>query len=178
MVPKAHNLRNLGGRLRDRRVAMGQSQASAARAAGVGRSTLIHFEHGRKDIRLSSLLAIADAVGVSVGLDAGDPAPDAERVRLRGEQRQEAAARRERHYAIAIDLALGRPSALNALRDARAMVALWKRNRTCSDYYIKEWSRILAGTPAQVAGRIRGIDEDWRDALFQNTPFSKAFPAG
>ena len=163
MSSETHNLKRLGARLRERRLAAGLSQSGAARAAGVGRSTLIHFEHGRKDIRLSNLLSIADAVGASLGLEAG-VSPNDERIRLRAEQARLLAHRRERHLALAVDLALGRPGAVKALGEARTMVALWRRERTCSDYYIEEWARILSGKPAQVAARIRAIDEPWREA--------------
>ena len=169
-----NTLSQLGSRLRERRLAAGLSQLAAARAARVGRSTLIHLEHGRKGIRLSNILSIADAIGVSIGLDGGSPEL-AERARLRIEEALKRARRRTDHLKVALDLSFGKPAALRALHDARDMVALWRRDRTCSARYIKEWSRILAGTPSQVARKIRDIDEQWLDALLQNTPFSGAF---
>lgn len=173
MSNSRNSLRQLGSQLRERRLAAGLSQLGAAQAAGVGRSTLIHLEHGHKDIRLSNLLSIADAIGASFGLE-GESPEQSERLRLRAEEVLKLARRRQGHFKLAINLALMRPSAVQALRDARNMVALWKKNKTCSEHYIREWTRILAGTPVQVAGRIRDIDEQWLDALLQNTPFSRA----
>jgi transcriptional regulator with XRE-family HTH domain len=176
MSSNRNTLGNLGKQLRERRLATGLSQLGAAQAAGVGRSTLIHLEHGRKDIRLSSILSIAEAIGASFGL-AGVAPELSERVRLRAEETLGLARRRQAHLEIAVDLALGRASAARALRDARRMVALWRRDRTCSERYVKEWSRILEGGPAQVGAKIRDIDEQWLDALLQNTPFSGSLEA-
>jgi len=176
MAHGIHTLKRLGIQLREKRRAAGLSQIGAAQAAGVGRSTLIHIEHGRKDIRLLNMLSIADAIGASFGLQ--DAVPEqAERLRLRTEEALKLARRRQDHLKLAVDLALGSASALRALRDARDMVALWKRDATCSERYIKAWSGVLAGTPSQVARKIRGIDERWLDALLQNTPFSRALSA-
>jgi len=173
MSNNRNSLRQLGSQLREKRLAAGLSQLGAAQAAGVGRSTLIHLEHGQKDVRLSNVLSIADAIGASFGLN-GESPEQLERLRLRAEEALKLARRRGSHLKLAVNLALRRPAALQALRDARDMVALWKRNRTCSEHYVAEWTRILAGAPAQVAGKIRDIDEQWLDALLQNTPFSRA----
>lgn len=177
MSTERNTLKGLGSRVRERRLAAGISQAGAARAAGVGRSTLIHFEQGRKDIRLSNALAIADAVGTSLGIESAN-SPQVDRFRARAEHQAKLGRRRERHLALAVDLAMGRSAALKALRDARSMVKLWQRDHTCSEYYIREWSRILSGSPSRVAGRMREIPEGWRDAMFQNTPFSMALANG
>jgi transcriptional regulator with XRE-family HTH domain len=176
MSQDRNNLVRLGRQLREKRVAAGLSQVDAARAAGVGRSTLIHLEQGRKDIRLSNVVSVAEALGASFGLDAGLP-EQAERLRARSEEAGKLAARRQAHLKLALDLALGRVAAIRALDDARHMVALWKRDRTCSEHYIKAWSRILSGPPAKVAARLRDVDEHWLDALLQNTPFSRAIAA-
>lgn len=173
MSNNRNSVARLGRQLRDKRIAAGLSQLGAAQAAGIGRSTLIHLEHGRKDVRLSNVLSAADAVGAALGFDAGS-AEQLERLRLRNEESRKIASRRWQHLKLALDLALGKPEAIRALLDARRMVALWKRERTCSSHYIKEWSRILAGPPGQVARKIGEIPESWLDALLQNTPFSSA----
>ena len=167
------SLAEIGRKLRERRVAAGLSQAEAAALARVGRSTLIHLEGGKKDSRLSNVLSVAHSVGASLELRGG-PQEHLERLRLRADEASRLARRRQAHLKLALDLALDRPDALRALDDARAMVSLWKRDRTCSEHYIVEWSRILKGNPVQVARRIRDIDEPWLDALLQNTPFSRA----
>jgi transcriptional regulator with XRE-family HTH domain len=169
----ADSLRRLGADLRDRRQSAGLSQVATAAAAGVGRSTLIHLEQGKKNVNLSSALAIAEVVGAVVGVQ-NERAEQVERRHLRADEALRLARRREAHFALAIDLALGRSSALRALEDARNMVALWKRDRTCSPFYIDGWSKLLRGDAGQVARRIRDIDPQWQDAMFQNTPFSRA----
>ena len=173
MSTSEHSLRALGSQFRERRLAAGLSQSAVAESAGVGRSTLIHFEQGRKDVRLSNVLAIAAAIGASFGVRADSP-ERLERRHLRSEEALKLARRRQAHAELALDLALRRPAAIRALAAACAMVALWKKHRTCSEHYIDAWSRVLKGSPAQVAKRIRDIDNEWVDALLQNTPFSQA----
>lgn len=169
-------LAELGRDLRERRVAAGLSQVAVARTAGVGRSTLIHLEQGSKDVRLSNAQAVARAVGTTVTVG-GEPMKLAERRQLRSEEALRLARRREAHLHLAVGLALGRRESLRALAEARRMVHLWQRDRTCSDFYIKEWSRVLGGNAAQVARRIQEITPDWLDAMLQNTPFSRALAA-
>jgi len=170
MFSISDSLERFGRQLREKRIAAGLSQVAAAEAAGVGRSTLIHLERGRKDVRLSNILSVARAVGAEVGLSAASPEL-LERARARDEEARKLARRREAHLRLALDLALEEAKALRSLREARAQLQSWKANRTCSEHYIREWARILAGSPRQVAARIRRIDEHWIDALFQNTPF-------
>ena len=167
-------LSRVGAELRERRRLAGLSQNAVASAAGVGRSTLIHLEQGKKSVSLSSVLAIAEAVGAKVGVH-DDGAELGERRRLRLDEALKLARRREAHLSLALDLALGRPSAIRALSDARRMVDLWKRDRTCSSFYIDGWSKVLKDSSEQVARRIRDIDANWLDAMLQNTPFSGAF---
>lgn len=176
MSSTEHTAKTIGSQFRERRLAAGLSQSAAADSAGVGRSTLIHFEQGRKDVRLSNVLAIAAAIGASFGVRADSP-ERLERRHLRTQEALKLARRRRAHTELALDLALRRPAALRALEGARTMVALWKKDRTCSEHYVDAWSRVLKGSPEQVARRIRDIDEEWVDALQQNTPFSPVVAA-
>jgi transcriptional regulator with XRE-family HTH domain len=168
--------RRLGADLRERRKGAGLSQLEAAAAAGIGRSTLIHLEQGGRNVNLSSVLAVADVVGAVVGVQE-ESGEQIERRRLRADEQMQLGRRRESHLALALDLALRRRNALEALEDARRMVELWKRNRTCSSFYIDAWSKILKGDAERVAKRIRDIDPQWLDAMLQNTPFSRALAA-
>ncbi len=170
MFVNRDTLKEIGSAVRERRAATGLSQAAVAKSARIGRSTLIHFEQGRKDVRLSNVLAIASAIGASFGLRPASP-EQAERVLLRSEEATKLMRRRHAHARIALDLALRKPAALRALAEARAMVALWRKHRTCSEQYIAAWSQILRGRPQQVAARLRDMDPAWIDALLQNTPF-------
>ena len=163
-------MEGLGSGLRKRREAAGLTQVAAARAAGVGRSTLIHFEQGGKDVRISNVIAMAKAVGATVLLQ-GESSEGLQRLQLRREEDLKLARRREQHLRLALDLALGRPRSAAILERARAMVALWRRNRTCSEFYIDGWSRVLKGDPPRVARSIRDIEPEWLDAMLQNTPF-------
>lgn len=173
MFSKDDSLKRLGRDLRERRRAVGLSQADVAKSARVGRSTLIHLEQGDKDVRLSKALAIAGAVGTSIAVE-GESPELARRRQARAEEALRLAARRERHLRIAVDLALGRPDALRSLDEARDMVRLWKRDGTCSPFYVDGWSKVLRGRPAHVARRIQGIEAQWLDAMLQNTPFPGA----
>lgn len=163
---------SLGRNLRDRRRTAGLTQADVARAAGIGRSTLIHLEQGTKDVRLGNLLAVAEVVGTTLGVQAESP-DLADRRRLRLEEALKLSQRREAHFRLAADLALGRREALRALEEARGMVQLWKRDRTCSEFYIAGWSKVLAGDCGQVAGAMRDMDQRWLDAMLQNTPLGR-----
>lgn len=130
----------------------------------------MHLEQGTKDVRLGNLLAVAEAIGTTVGVQA-ESADHAERRRLRTQEALKLARMRDAHSRLAAGLALGRASSLRLLDDARRMVELWKRDRTCSARYIEGWSRVLAGKPARVAGAILDMDPRWLDAMLQNTPF-------
>lgn len=57
------------------------------------------------------------------------------------------------------------------LDEARRMVALWKKARSCGRQYIEAWSRIVHQEPFEAARRILEADPGWLDAMFQNTPF-------
>ena len=56
----------LGTRVRTLREAVGLTQEALATAAGIGRATMIPLENGRHAPRLSTLSAIAQALGTSV----------------------------------------------------------------------------------------------------------------
>ena len=56
----------LGERVRRSRVAAGLTQVELARAAGVGRVTLVRLENGEQNPRFKTLMAIAHTLGVDV----------------------------------------------------------------------------------------------------------------
>lgn len=68
--------RTLGGRIRQLRSDAGLSQASLARAAGIGRVTLVRIEKGEQVARFKTLTAIAQALGAPIA--AVLPTPEAE----------------------------------------------------------------------------------------------------
>lgn len=57
------------------------------------------------------------------------------------------------------------------LERARGQVRKWAEQQLCSQWYVDRWAAILAGTGAQVARQILGLEKDDAKALFQNTPF-------
>jgi hypothetical protein len=83
-------------------------------------------------------------------------------------------AARERHLRLAVELAAEPRAARGKIARARSVVDLWRSNRTCSQYYIKRWTELLALPPAQLARRMASLAE-WEDAMFQNTPWSWAW---
>lgn len=53
----------LGSRIKTQREAAGMTQAELAKAAGIGRVTLVRIEHGEQSPRYDSLTALARALG-------------------------------------------------------------------------------------------------------------------
>jgi len=62
---RAHR-QTLGERIRRLREAMGLSQDELAKRAGIGRVTLSRIENGEQSPRLSTLEALAQALGISI----------------------------------------------------------------------------------------------------------------
>ena len=62
------------------------------------------------------------------------------------------------------------------LRKARARVDRWERERLCSEHYITRWHALLAGPVRRTALALLEQDE-WTDALLQNTPWGFALEA-
>jgi hypothetical protein len=75
------------------------------------------------------------------------------------------------HRRIALDLMQGDPSMAKAMIEARRMVEIWERDKTCSLFYIKRWKAVLRGSAREVGKALSRLDEKWELALLQNTPF-------
>jgi transcriptional regulator with XRE-family HTH domain len=162
----------IGSALRALRESKGLSQDGVARSARIGRSTLVHLEAGA-DVRLSRAAAVARILGAEIGVLAEHPDLAARRS-ARAEQAGRMLERRARHIRLAAMLLANQPAACDALREARAMVALWERGKVCSAWYIDTWKVLLAGTPRKVGAALANLDEKWASALVQNTPFAFA----
>jgi transcriptional regulator with XRE-family HTH domain len=145
------------------------SQAHLARLAGIGRSTLVHLEAGA-DARLSRIAAVAKALGAEIEA-ISEPRNILQRRQARAEQNARMLALQVAHLWIAAKLLLNDPRAVAGLEDARRMVSLWERERVCSRFYVDSWRQLLKGSPRDVGKAISGMDERWRPALLQNTPF-------
>lgn len=163
------NRYNIGPSLRELREKKGLSQEAVAKAAGIGRSTLVHLEGGA-DARLSKIAAVAKMLGADIEAVA-EPRDLAERRQARLQQTVRMQSLQKAHLRIALNLLLDEPSAIEALRDARKMIDLWERDRVCSLFYIETWKRVLSGLPREVGKALSCIDEKWEPALLQNTPF-------
>lgn len=166
---------SLSGRLRSARLVRGLTQAALAEASGTGRVTLARFESGAgSDMRLGTLERACAALDLDVTL-APRGADALAEVRLaRERQRVRRMDARRRHAELAVRLLLMPPAqSAAALRRARAVVDRWERDELCSSHYIERWrARLSGGVRRAAEALIR--DEDWTDALLQNTPWSFA----
>jgi transcriptional regulator with XRE-family HTH domain len=160
--------------IRARRAEKGVSQTELAEAACVSRTTLSHVEQGKAPhVQMDVLARIMRALDMAPRLTAGG-SPDPGRLAVRMEHEARLHAARERHLRLAVELAAEPRAARGKIARARSVVDLWRSNRTCSQYYIKRWTELLALPPAQLARRMASLAE-WEDAMFQNTPWSWAW---
>ena len=56
----------IGSQIRDWRLRRHLSQAGLARAAGIDQASISNYEAGKRDLRVSTLIRIADALNVRV----------------------------------------------------------------------------------------------------------------
>lgn len=161
--------------LRRARQAMGLTQAALAERSGTSRVTIARLESGSApDARLSTVVSVCEALSIELrALPAG--AQQELEIRLARERAaRERVERRGSHAALAARLLGARPAeAASLIRRARAVVDRWERDGLCSQHYISRWRALLRGAPRQVARAILHPGE-WRDALYQNTPWSFA----
>jgi transcriptional regulator with XRE-family HTH domain len=149
------------------------TQAGLARAAKVSRTVLSRLEQGRPSpVQTDVLDRLFAALDVKPRL-AADAVLEARRL-ARFEQQLKIEERRSRHLRLALRLAGNRPAARSLIGKAKSVVELWRRNRTCSAFYIRRWSALLALPPAKLPEAMATLGE-WENALFQNTPWSWAW---
>jgi transcriptional regulator with XRE-family HTH domain len=162
-----------GKLIREAREKKGLSQDELARKARVSRTIVSRLEHGRSDAVQSDTL---DRLLAALELqpDIAQPGRDGSRKLARLEQELRLRERRERHLRLAIELADDAAAAAAKIARARARVELWRKNRSCSPFYIERWSRLLALPPRRMAKKIAALGE-WQDAMFQNSPWSWAW---
>lgn len=164
---------DFGAQIRNERLARGLSQVGLARAAKVSRTVLSRLEQGRPSpVQTDVLDRLFVALDVKPQLPA-DAVLEARRL-ARFEQQVKVGEQRSRHLRLALQLAGDRASARRLIGKAKNVVELWRRNRTCSPFYIKRWSALLALPPGELAKAMASIG-DWENALFQNTPWSWAW---
>jgi transcriptional regulator with XRE-family HTH domain len=165
----------LHGLLREARRRKGLSQAALAQASGAGRVTIARLEAGGAgDFRVGTLTRLCEALGLELSALPREARPTQEILLARERERAQRLDRRRRHAALAARMLAAPPGEAAALlRDARAAVDRWQRERLCSEHYISRWRGLLSGPARRVALRLLEHDA-WTDALFQNTPWSAA----
>lgn len=160
--------------IRARRAEKGLSQKQLAEVARVSRTTLSHVEQGKAPhVQMDVLARIMQALDLAPRLAAGG-SPDPGRLAARMEHEARLHAQRERHLRLAVELAADARAARGKIARARKVVELWRGKRTCSPYYVRRWTELLALPPSQLARRMASLAE-WEDAMFQNTPWSWAW---
>lgn len=162
-----------GSLIRRERFARGLKQAELAKAAGVSRTILSKLEQCKPGpVQTDVLDRLLSALGVQPGL-VSNPLIEARHV-ARLEQRAKLDQQRARHLRLAVELAADKRKAARLIARAADVVALWRKQGTCSPFYIQTWSRLLALAPGELARKMADLGE-WEDALLQNTPWSWAW---
>lgn len=163
-----------GKLIKDQRARRGLTQEALAEAAQVSRAVVSRLEQGKPHaVQTDTIERLLKALGVeSQVIDRS--VPDDARKLARLEQQNRLAEQRNRHLRLAIELAGDERAASAKVAKARERVALWRRKRSCSPFYIERWSKLLALPPRKLARAMASLGE-WEDALFQNSPWSWAW---
>lgn len=162
-----------GRLIREAREKQGLKQDELAGKAKVSRTIVSLLERGKaKAVQSDTLDRLLMALELQPQLS--QPGRDGSRKLARLEQELRLRRQRERHLRLAIELADDAAAAAAKIARARQRVELWRKNRSCSPYYIERWSRLLAQPPRKMAKDIASLGE-WQDAMFQNSPWSWAW---
>ena len=151
------------------------SQAALATRSGTSRVTIARVEGGSAhDVRVGTISRLCEALGLEVAAVPAGGQAVLETLLARERERARRLDRRLAHAVLAARLlAARRPKATALIGKARAVVDRWEREGLCSSHYITRWRAMLAGPVERVAHSLLNPGE-WRDALFQNTPWSFA----
>jgi transcriptional regulator with XRE-family HTH domain len=162
-----------GKLIREARLLKGMKQEELAIKAKVSRAILSRLEQGPvKAIQSDTLDRLLAALDLSPQI--GESNATASRKMLRLEQEIKLREQKERHLRLAISLGEDASGAAAKIAKARKRVELWRNNRTCSQFYIDRWSRLLALPPRKMAKEMCSQGE-WEDAMFQNSPWTWAW---
>jgi transcriptional regulator with XRE-family HTH domain len=167
--------RQFGTLVKDQRTRKGLTQVGLSRSAKVSRTLLSRLEQGKAlAVQTDVLDRIFEALEMRPRMTDGSAVDDARKL-ARLEQYAKLEQQRSRHFRLAIDLQGDDENAIaKMIAKACARVALWRRKRTCSPYYIERWSKLLALPPRKMAKAMTSLGE-WEGALFQNSPWSWAW---
>lgn len=161
-----------GKLIKEARLRMGLTQEDLAEKAQVSRAVLSKLEQGKKPVQSDTLDRLLAALGIRPRIDAANGKGLRKLARL--EQEINRLERRDRHLRLAVRLAEDESAAAALVARARQRTDLWRRNRSCSPFYIDRWSRVLALPPREIAKEMASLGE-WEDAMFQNSPWSWAW---
>jgi hypothetical protein len=124
---------------------------------------------------VDTIARVCEALGLEVAAIPRGAEPILERRLAREREKARRLERRLAHAALAARLlAARRPEARALVATARAAVDRWERERLCSRHCVSRWRSLLAGPVERVARSLLEPGE-WKDALFQNTPWAFAF---
>lgn len=162
-----------GKLIKEARLRKGMKQEELAAKARVSRAVLSKLEQAKpKPVQSDSLDRLMAALDVKPEIGEANAASPRRIARLEQELRRRE--QRERHLRLAIELGEDASAAADKVAKARERVDLWRRNRSCSPFYIERWSKLLALPPKKMAKQMVSLGE-WEDALFQNSPWSWAW---
>ena len=164
---------DLRAALRLARRERGLTQEGLAARSGVSRITIARLEAGAaRDIRLGTVVSLCDALGLEIAAVSVDARPTLQVLLARERDRSRRLDLQRRHAVLAARLlAAPRPKATALVVRARGVVDRWERERLCSRHYVSRWRSMLEGPVERVAQALLEPGE-WRDALFQNTPWA------
>jgi len=158
--------------LRDARREKGLTQAALAARSGTSRATIARLEAGSaRDVRVGTIVSLCSALGLELAAVPAGARPALETLLAREREKTRRVDLRRRHAVLAARLvSLRRPRATALVVRARAVVDRWEREGLCSLHYVSRWKAMLALPVERVAEALLDPGE-WRDALFQNTPW-------
>jgi transcriptional regulator with XRE-family HTH domain len=165
--------------LRKARREKGLTQAALAARSGTSRVTIARLEAGSAgDVRVGTIASLCEALGLEIVAVPVGAGLALETLLARERERSRRLDLHRRHAVLAARLlAARRPQATALIVRARAVVDRWERERLCSRHYVSRWRAMLEGPAERVAQALLEPGE-WRDALFQNTPWGFALEPG
>jgi len=151
------------------------TQGALGARSGTSRATIARLEAGSaRDVRVGTIARVCEALGLEVAAVPLGAEPVLERLLARERENARRLNRRLAHAVLAARLLAARRTEARALvAAARVAVDRWERERLCSRHYVARWRAMLAGPVERVARSLLEPGE-WKDALFQNTPWAFA----
>ena len=160
----------LRAQLRTARLHQALTQGALAARSGTSRVTIARVEAGSAgDARVGTIASLCEALGLELAAVPAGARPALETLLARERERSRRLDLHRRHAV----LAARRPQATALVVRARGVVDRWEREGLCSHHYVSRWRAMLALPVERVAQALLEPGE-WKDALFQNTPWGFA----